>query len=51
MLKIKFEYKDKYCIDGKWSQQQCTMNSVEECIEFYGLGKDCEYRIISTEEV
>jgi len=23
------------------------MNSVKECIEWYGLGQDCDYEIIS----
>ena len=50
MVKIKFEYRDRYN-SPNWSQQQCTMSSVEECKEFYGLGVDCEYRIISVEEV
>jgi hypothetical protein len=24
---------------------------VKECIEWYGLGKDCEYRILEVEEL
>ena len=50
MLHIVFEYKDAYT-NGGWGRQGCTMSSVRECIEFYGLGVDCEYRIISVEEV
>lgn len=50
MLKIKFEYRDKYC-SPKWNQQECIMSSVEECKRLYGLGTDCEYRILSIEEV
>lgn len=50
MLKIEFEYKDKYT-NGKWSKQTCTANSVKECKEFYGLGVDCEYRITKVEEI
>lgn len=50
MLKITFEYKDKYTRDN-WSKQTCEMKSVEECIKWYGLGKDCEYRIIKVEEI
>jgi hypothetical protein len=50
MFKIKFKYRDKYNRPN-WSQQECTMSSVEECIEFYGLGVDCEYEIISVEKV
>jgi hypothetical protein len=26
------------------------MESVSQCIEWYGLGNDCEYRIISVNE-
>ena len=50
MLKIKFEYRDQYCYP-KWNQQECTVSSVEECKRIYGLGVDCEYRIISIEKV
>ena len=50
MLYIEFEYKDEYT-NGKWNKQSCEMNSVKECIDFYGLGVDCEYRIIKVEEV
>ena len=50
MLKIKFKYMDKYS-NGKWNEQECIMRSVKECIEWYGLGVDCEYQIISVEEV
>jgi hypothetical protein len=50
MKKIKFEYRDKYSYP-KWNQQECLMSSVEECKKIYGLGVDCEYRIISVEEV
>lgn len=44
MLDIRFKYKDKYS-KGKWSTQSCSMNSVSECIKWYGLGVDCEYEI------
>ena len=47
---IVFEYKDAYT-NGKWAQQSCVVGSVKECKELYGLGKDCEYRIISVKEV
>ena len=50
MLKIVFEYRDDYT-KGKWNMQECIMSSVKECKEIYGLGIDCEYRIISVEEV
>lgn len=50
MFEIEFEYKDKYT-NGKWNKQSCIMSSVEECKRIYGLGVDCEYRIISVKEV
>lgn len=50
MLKIEFEYRDEMS-NWKWRKQSCTMSSVEECKKVYGLGVDCEYRIISVEEV
>ena len=50
MVKIVFEYKDEYT-KGKWHKRSCIMSSVEQCIETYGLGVDCGYRIISVEEV
>lgn len=50
MVHIKFEYRDAWS-NGKWNKQECTVQSVQKCIELYGLGKDCEYRIISVEEV
>ena len=50
MLNIKFEYKDEYT-NGKWNKQECTVSSLEECIKIYGLGIDCEYRILSIEEI
>lgn len=50
MLRIKFEYMDAYS-HGKWNKQECTVSSLEKCIELYGLGKDCDYRIISVEEL
>ena len=50
MVNIEFEYKDKYTY-GKWSKQSCTVSSVEDCKKIYGLGIDCEYRILSVKEV
>jgi hypothetical protein len=50
MLNIKFEYKDEMS-NWEWRKQECIVSSVEECIRIYGLGVDCEYRIISVEEV
>ena len=50
MVEIVFEYRDKYNYPN-WSQQSCMVSSIEECKRIYGLGVDCEYRIISVKEV
>ena len=50
MLHIKFRYRDQYT-NGKWNEQECITSSVEECKKFYGLGIDCEYEIVSVEQV
>lgn len=50
MLEIKFKYRDKFS-NWEWREQSCTMNSVGECIKFYGLGIDCDYEIISVKKV
>jgi len=46
MFDITFEYQDKYTY-GRWVKQSCRMQTVEECIQWYGLGVDCQYRILS----
>lgn len=50
MLEIEFEYRDKYT-NGRWNTQSCVVSSVEECKRIYGLGVDCEYRILSVKRV
>ena len=50
MLHIEFEYRDAWS-NGKWNKQECVVRSVKECIKLYGLGVDCEYRIVSIKEV
>ena len=50
MLKIKFEYRDEMS-RGEWREQECIVSSVEECKRIYELGIDCDYRIISVEEL
>lgn len=50
MLKIKFRYKDCYS-NGNWNEQECVVSSVGKCIELYGLGVDCDYQILSVEEI
>ena len=50
MKRIVFEYKDRYT-NGRWARQECVVRNLKECIDLYGLGVDCEYRIISVETV
>lgn len=50
MLKIKFEYADAMS-NWEWREQECVVSSVAECKRLYGLGIDCEYRIISIEKI
>ena len=50
MVRVKFEYKDDLS-KGKWNKQECVVSSVEECKKIYGLGVDCEYKIIEVKEV
>ena len=49
MVRVVFEYMDRYT-NGEWNEQRCIVESVEKCIEIYGLGIDCDYRIISVED-
>jgi len=50
MLKIEFEYADQLS-NWEWRKQTCIMESVSDCKKLYGLGYDCDYRIINVEEV
>lgn len=50
MIRVKFEYKDAIS-NWKWKRQECVVNSVEECKKIYGLGIDCDYRILSVEKL
>lgn len=50
MVKITFLYADAMS-DWQWRKQTCMVSSVRECKSIYGLGIDCDYRIISVEEV
>ena len=50
MVKVKFEYRDDWS-KGEWRQQECIVSSVQECKRIYGLGIDCEYRIIEVKEI
>ena len=49
MFEIVFEYRDEMS-NWEWRRQSCVMSSVEECKKVYGLGVDCDYRIISVTE-
>ena len=44
------EYRDEMS-RGEWREQECIVSSVEECKRIYGLGIDCDYRIISVEKL
>lgn len=50
MLEIKFEYRDSMSW-WEWRQQTCVLSSVQKCKELYGLGVDCDYRIVSVKEL
>ena len=50
MLHIVFEYADAMS-KWEWRRQECTVSSVAGCKRLYGLGRDCDYRIISIKEV
>lgn len=50
MYRIEFEYRDQFT-NGKWNKQSCVMTSLKECKRIYGLGVDCEYRIISVTKI
>jgi hypothetical protein len=50
MVKIKFEYRDEMS-NWEWRAQECIVSSVQECKKIYGLGIDCEYRIIEVKEI
>ena len=49
MLKIKFKYRDEMS-NWKWRTQSCVVSSVEECKRIYGLGVDCDYKILELNE-
>ena len=50
MKRITFRYRDALS-NWEWRTQHCTTESVEECIKWYGLGVDCDYEIISVEDI
>lgn len=50
MKKIKFKYRDETS-NWEWREQECVVSSVKECIKIYGLGIDCDYQILSVEDI
>jgi len=50
MVKVKFKYRDELS-KWQWREQECQVSSVDECIRIYGLGVDCEYEIVSVEQI
>ena len=54
--RITFTYKDEYT-KGMWKRQSCVIQAydremaLKKCIEWYGLGQDCEYSIVSVENI
>ena len=50
MKRITFRYADAMS-NWQWRTQTCTVSSVAECIKIYGLGDDCDYEILSVEDV
>ena len=50
MVEVKFKYRDRLS-NWEWREQQCVVNSLQQCKEIYGLGIDCDYEIISVKEI
>ena len=55
-FEVIFQYCDKYT-NGKWNTQHCVLDAAtayeaeKKCKSLYGLGVDCDYRIISAKEI
>lgn len=50
MVKVEFEFRDEYS-NGRWIKNKGIYEDLRQCYELNGLGVDCEYKIISIEEV
>jgi hypothetical protein len=50
MVEVVFQYRDEMS-NWEWREQKCQVSSVAECKKIYGLGVDCDYRIVSVTEV
>ena len=48
-VEVTFEYRDDWT-GGEWRRQSCVVRSVEQAKQIYGLGVDCDYRIVSVVE-
>ena len=53
---IKFKYADSYS-NWAWRNQSCSLygkdkyEAISKCKEMYGLGVDCDFEILSVEEI
>ena len=50
MVRVVFEYKDEMS-NWEWREQECIVPSVRDAKEIYGLGVDCDYRIVKVEQL
>lgn len=50
MVHVRFKYRDEFCRDGKFREQECLVRSVDECKKIYGLDQ-CEHEILEVKEV
>lgn len=51
MKRIVFRYQDRFT-NGNWNETSCEVESLEQCIEIYGLKEpDVRYEIVSIEEI
>lgn len=49
MVTVEFQYRDKFS-RGEWRKQTATGDSIREIAEWYGLGINCDYRILSVKD-
>lgn len=47
-MKVEFEYRDDMS-RGQWRRRSCVVRDVGQAIDLYGLGRDCEYRILAVD--
>ncbi len=48
MKQVVYEYRDEMS-RGQWRRSAVQGLTLEETIRFFGLGTDCEYRIVSVD--